>query len=116
MPGVHRIHLTTLAISSQEQLSSRSLYFAAARPRATRSNGVWQATTLVQNDYSYDNVGNRLSNQVSDSHGVIRTEQYGYDELSRLTKAHFVTSELDCHAGLRLGGSGAGRRLIRRRG
>src|SRR5205823_11933462 len=51
--------------------------------------GQWSSSVLVQNDYTCDNVGNRLTNQVSDSHGVIRTESYGYDELSRLTSVNY---------------------------
>jgi len=51
--------------------------------------GQWTSRILVKNDYSYDNVGNRPSNQVSDNNGIIRTEGYGYDELSRLTSVNY---------------------------
>lgn len=45
----------------------------------------WSSAVLVQNDYTYDDNGNRLTNTVSDSSGPIRTEEYGYDALNRLT-------------------------------
>jgi len=45
----------------------------------------WQQSVLVQNDYTYDNNGNRLASSVSDSSGPIRTEDYSYDALNRLT-------------------------------
>src|SRR5205807_2391067 len=61
-------------------------------------SGSWQATTLVQNDYGYDNVGNRLSNQVSDHNGVIRTEQYGYDGLSRLTSVNYGDGQTQAYS------------------
>jgi len=44
----------------------------------------WQQSVLVQNDYTYDDNGNRLTNTVSDSSGPIRTEEYSYDTLNRL--------------------------------
>jgi len=47
--------------------------------------GDWSSTVLVQNDYTYDDNGNRLTNTVSDNSGPIRTEEYGYDALNRLT-------------------------------
>jgi RHS repeat-associated protein len=49
----------------------------------------WTATTLVQNDYTHDNAGNRLTNQLSDNAGPIRTETYGYDALHRLTSVNY---------------------------
>ncbi|MFN3648770.1 MAG: RHS repeat domain-containing protein [Armatimonadota bacterium] len=51
--------------------------------------GYAQSSVLVQNDYTYDHAGNRLTNQLSDQNGVIRTEQYGYDALSRLTSVNY---------------------------
>jgi RHS repeat-associated protein len=51
--------------------------------------GFWISSTLVQNDYTYSLTGNRLTNTVSDNAGPIRTEQYGYDELSRLTSVNY---------------------------
>ncbi len=54
------------------------------------SNGNWQNKVLLQNDYnSYDAVGNRLTNQLSDVTGVLRTETYGYDQLYRLTSVDY---------------------------
>jgi YD repeat-containing protein len=65
------------------------------------NTGQWQSRILSQNDYTYDNAGNRLTNTVSnqplnvdgtaqvnqDGSPVLnsRTENYGYDELNRLT-------------------------------
>lgn len=51
--------------------------------------GAWQTTVLVQNDYTYNNLGLRLTNTVSDNSGPIRTEEYGYDGLSRLTSVDY---------------------------
>jgi len=49
---------------------------------------------LVQNDYTYDNAGNRLTNQISDQNGPVRTEEYGYDALSRLTTVDYDDGEV----------------------
>lgn len=46
-------------------------------------------TTLVQNQYSYDETGQRLSNQITSAGGTSRTEQYGYDELNRLKTVNY---------------------------
>jgi RHS repeat-associated protein len=51
--------------------------------------GGWQERVLVQNDYTYSDTGNRLTNAISDQNGLVRTEQYGYDELSRLTSVNY---------------------------
>jgi YD repeat-containing protein len=51
--------------------------------------GYWMSTTLHQNDYTYSATGNRLTNAISDNTGLLRTEQYGYDELSRLTSVNY---------------------------
>jgi RHS repeat-associated protein len=53
----------------------------------------WQGRTLVQNDYSHSPVGNRLTNQISDQNGPVRTEGYGYDEISRLTSVDYGDGE-----------------------
>jgi RHS repeat-associated protein len=58
----------------------------------------WNQQVLVQNDYTYSNTGNRLTNQVSDAAGPIRTEQYGYDELSRLTSVNYGDGESQGYA------------------
>jgi RHS repeat-associated protein len=44
---------------------------------------------LVQNDYTYDNTGNRPTNTISDKTGPLRTEEYGYDSLHRLTAVDY---------------------------
>jgi RHS repeat-associated protein len=51
--------------------------------------GYWQSKVLVQNDYTYATTGNRLTNALSDWTGPLRTEQYGYDELSRLISVDY---------------------------
>jgi RHS repeat-associated protein len=48
------------------------------------AQGQWQQSTLVQNAYTNDLTGQRLTNAISDVNGLVRTEQYGYDELNRL--------------------------------
>jgi YD repeat-containing protein len=53
---------------------------------------------VVQNDYTYSDTGNRLTNQVSDKLGIIRTEQYGYDELSRLTSVNYGDGETQSYS------------------
>ncbi len=56
-------------------------------------------TTLSQNQYTYDAVGNRLTNTISDQNGVLRTENYGtqqnpgYDALNRLVYVDYGNSE-----------------------
>jgi RHS repeat-associated protein len=57
-------------------------------------NGYWQSTLLVQNDYTYDDAGNRLTNALSDGGGPIRTEEYGYDALDRLTSVDYDDGEV----------------------
>ncbi len=54
----------------------------------------WQSKLLVQNNYTLDNAGQRLTNQISSLDPVTgnptsRTEQYGYDALNRLTTVDY---------------------------
>ena len=54
----------------------------------------WQSKLLVQNNYAYDNTGQRQTNQISSldpqtGNPTSRTEQYGYDELYRLTSVNY---------------------------
>ena len=44
---------------------------------------------IVQNDYSYDTNGTRTSNLITDQNGPVRTETYGYDNLTRLTSVDY---------------------------
>jgi len=53
----------------------------------------WPATTLAQNEYTYDNIGNRLTNAISDQTGPVRTETYTYDDLSRLETVDYGVGE-----------------------
>lgn len=48
-----------------------------------------QSSIICQYDYMYDTAGQRLTNQVSDNTGPIRTETYGYDKLNRLTSVNY---------------------------
>ncbi|MBI3947015.1 MAG: RHS repeat protein [Armatimonadetes bacterium] len=50
-------------------------------------------TLINENDYSYDTIGNRDTNAVSDDGGLIRTEDYDYDELYRLTGVDYDDGE-----------------------
>jgi RHS repeat-associated protein len=59
----------------------------------TEEMGQAHERTLVQNDYTYSNSGNRLTNQISDQNGPVRTEGYGYDQLSRLTAVDYGDGE-----------------------
>jgi RHS repeat-associated protein len=52
-------------------------------------NGSWQQSVLVQNDYTYDNAGQRLTNQITSSDGTNRTETYTYDEINRLKSVNY---------------------------
>lgn len=54
--------------------------------------GFWQTTTLSDNQYTYDEANMRLTNQISNSGGVVRTESYGYDEIYRLTSVNYGDS------------------------
>jgi RHS repeat-associated protein len=49
-------------------------------------------TTLSQNIYTYDNVGQRLTNQVTLG-GVTKTETYSYDDLNRLARVNYGDGE-----------------------
>jgi RHS repeat-associated protein len=51
--------------------------------------GQWQSSVLVQNDYTYDNTGQRLTNKITNPDGSSRTETYGYDETNRLTSVNY---------------------------
>jgi len=57
------------------------------------SGGGWQSKGLYQNVYSYDNDGQRLTNQITDGGGNVRTEQYGYDSLNRLVSVNYGDGE-----------------------
>ncbi|HLI47729.1 MAG TPA: hypothetical protein VKV18_03425, partial [Chthonomonas sp.] len=57
------------------------------------SGGGWQSKGLYQNVYSYDNDGQRLTNQITDGSGNVRTEQYGYDSLNRLVSVNYGDGE-----------------------
>jgi YD repeat-containing protein len=48
---------------------------------------------LYQKVYSYDNDGQRLTNQITDGSGNVRTEQYGYDSLNRLVSVNYGDGE-----------------------
>ena len=56
-------------------------------------NSIWESYVLSQNVYTHDDVGNRLTNQVMvrDENGQYQqwTEEYGYDELSRLADVDY---------------------------
>jgi len=60
--------------------------------------GQWQSRVLVQNEYTYDAAGNRLTNQISDQNGPVRTEEYGYDALNRLTDVDYDDGEVQGYA------------------
>ena len=51
--------------------------------------GQWHSRVIVQNDYSYDTNGTRTSNLLTDQNGPVRTETYGYDNLTRLTSVNY---------------------------
>lgn len=51
--------------------------------------GNWMSKVLVQNDYTRDDNGCRLTNAISDQNGLVRTETYGYDALARLTSVNY---------------------------
>ena len=60
---------------------------------------------LAENDYTYDNTGQRLTNTITDNNGVVRNEKYlkpdgssGYDELNRLTNVDYGDGETQSYA------------------
>ena len=65
----------------------------------TLKNGSAAAYVVNQNEYTYDNIGNRLTNTVSadtNKDGTleqVRTEGYTYDSLSRLTNVNYGDGE-----------------------
>ncbi len=52
-------------------------------------SNAWHSTRLVQNDYTYDLAGQRLTNKITSADGSFRTEQYGYDEVNRLKTVNY---------------------------
>ena len=61
------------------------------------SYGYWTANTLVQNDYTMDNAGQRLTNAIT-SGGSTRTEAYTYDETNRLKTVDYNDGETQSYA------------------
>jgi RHS repeat-associated protein len=59
--------------------------------------GQWLQSTLVQNDYVYDNSGQRQSNAIT-SGGSTRTELYGYDEVDRLKTVDYGDGQTQSYA------------------
>ena len=57
----------------------------------------WQQSTLVQNAYTFDNIGQRLTNQITSS-GSSRTELYSYDELNRLKTVDYGDGQTQTYA------------------
>ncbi len=59
---------------------------------------------LSENDYTYDSVGNRVTNTISNQNGVLRTEYYGtaqhpgYDALNRLLYVDYGNTETQSYA------------------
>ena len=59
----------------------------------------WNQRVAVQNDYTYDNgTGQRLTNAFSDNTGLLRTEQYGYDEVNRLKTVNYGDGQTQSYA------------------
>ncbi len=59
----------------------------------------WNQRVAVQNDYTYDNgTGQRLTNALSDNTGLLRTEQYGYDEVNRLKTVNYGDGQTQSYA------------------
>ena len=61
------------------------------------AQNVWQQSNLVQNVYTFDNAGQRLTNQIT-SGGISRTEQYVYDELNRLKTVNYGDGQTQAYA------------------
>jgi YD repeat-containing protein len=53
---------------------------------------------MVQNSYTYDRTGQRLSNQITSADGTNRTELYGYDELNRLKTVDYGDGQTQSYA------------------
>ncbi|WP_319586275.1 RHS repeat-associated core domain-containing protein [uncultured Desulfobulbus sp.] len=52
-------------------------------------NGTMQSRLISSNIYTFDNVGNRMTNEVTTSWDTGRIEAYGYDALYRLTSVNY---------------------------
>ena len=61
-------------------------------------NTVWNSRNLVQNDYTHDLGGQRLTNTITSADGTNRTEQYGYDELNRLKTVDYGDGQTQGYA------------------
>ena len=62
------------------------------------AQGQWQQSTLVQNAYTLDLTGQRLTNQITSAGGASRTEQYSYDELNRLKTVDYGDGQTQSYA------------------
>ena len=66
-------------------------------------NNQWQSKPLVSNAYTYDAVGQRLTNTLTSvdpatGQPTSRTEQYAYDELNRLTNVDYGDGQTQSYA------------------
>ncbi len=55
-------------------------------------------SVLTQNDYTYNKAGMRLTNQISNNAGVVRTETYGYDTVYRLNTVNYGDGETQTYS------------------
>ncbi len=83
-------NLTTYTYDSNGSNQSRG-HLAEIKNEITKPGfmGFPETTLIVKNAYTYDNNGNRLTNAIYDNAGLIRTEEYGYDALNRLTSVNY---------------------------
>jgi RHS repeat-associated protein len=78
--------------------SHRRLSSLANTWNTPAGQGQWHSAVLVQNAYTYDLTGQRLSNQITSADGTNRTEQYGYDELNRLKTVDYGDGQTQSYA------------------
>jgi RHS repeat-associated protein len=78
--------------------SHRRLQTLANTWNTPAGQGQWHSAVLVQNAYTYDLSGQRLSNAISDVNGLVRTELYGYDELNRLKTVDYGDGQTQSYA------------------
>ena len=87
----------TFDVSQSGSTSHRRLQTLANTWASKNQQGQWQWSTLVQNDYTYDLVGQRLTNTIA-STASARTELYGYDELNRLKTVDYGDGQTQSYA------------------
>jgi RHS repeat-associated protein len=89
--------VTTYTYDQGSLASQSRMWLAEIQNTWHWQSGGWNSQVQVQNNYTYSLNGNRLTNTISDNSGPIRTEEYGYDGLSRLTGVDYDDGDVQSY-------------------